>query len=54
MNEECLLVIRALELIKNLQEQNSKKASSFPRQCPWLEVQRFIVDVLLLHVENFG
>ena len=31
-----------------------KKASSFPRQCPWLEVQRFIVDVLLLHVENFG
>ena len=52
--EECLLVTRALEFIKNLLEQNSKKASSFPRQCPWLEVQCFIVDVLLLHVEKFG
>ena len=31
-----------------------KKSEKRPRQCPWLEVQRFIVDVLLLHVENFG
>ena len=37
-----------------LEKKKRKKASSCPRQCPWLEVQRFIVDVLLLHVENFG
>ena len=39
---------------KSTRAKFKKKASSFPRQCPWLEVQRFIVDVLLLHVENFG